>query len=168
MALLLALIFLVVPIAELAVIVAVAQSIGVFNTLGLLIAVSLVGAWLAKREGLSIITRVRAALDRGELPSREVADGFLILFAGALMLAPGFITDVLAILLLLPPTRAVIRGALVAYAVRRGRVAVVSNYGGRAARWGSDGVWDAESWEEAPGTPRDRDPYDGRELGGKA
>jgi UPF0716 protein FxsA len=168
MALLLALIFLVFPLAELAVIVTVANSIGVFNTLGLLVVVSIVGAWLAKREGLGVINRVRAALDRGDLPSREVADGFLILFAGALMLAPGFITDVLAILLLIPPTRAVVRTALVSYAVRRGRVAVVSSYGGgRTARSGSTGVWDAESWEETPGSPRDHDGHDGRELGGK-
>jgi UPF0716 protein FxsA len=168
MALLLALIFLVFPLAELAVIVTVANSIGVFNTLGLLVVVSIVGAWLAKREGLGVINRVRAALDRGDLPSREVADGFLILFAGALMLAPGFITDVLAILLLIPPTRAVVRTALVSYAVRRGRVAVVSSYGGgRTARSGSTGVWDAESWEETPGSSRDHDGHDGRELGGK-
>jgi UPF0716 protein FxsA len=168
MALLLLLLFVVMPIAELAVIVLVAQSIGVFNTLGLVILVSIVGAWLAKREGLGMITRVRASLDRGELPSREVADGFLILFAGALMLAPGFITDILALLLLVPPTRAVVRSALVAYAVKRGQVAVVSTYGTAAGGRFGTGVWDAESWEE-PQSPRDRDrgPID-RELGGQA
>lgn len=166
MALLLLLLFVVMPIAELAVIVLVAQSIGVLNTLGVVILVSVVGAWLAKREGLGMIGRVRASLDRGELPSREVADGFLILFAGALMLAPGFITDVLALLLLFPPTRAVVRSALVGYAVKRGRVAVVSTYGAAVGGRFGAGVWDAESWEE-PSSPRDPGRTD-RELGGRA
>jgi UPF0716 protein FxsA len=164
MALLLLLLFVVVPIAELAVIVAVAHTIGVLNTIGLVILVSFLGAWLAKREGLGMITRVRAALDRGELPSKEVADGFLILFAGALMLAPGFITDICALFLLLPPTRALVRAALVSYAVKRGRVAVASSYGtSRGGRFDT-GVWDVDSWEDTPARPRDN----GRELGGKA
>ena len=160
MVLLLALLFLALPIAELAVIVAVADSIGVFNAIGLLVLVSIVGAWLAKREGLGMLTRIRAALDRGELPSREVADGFLILFAGALMITPGFLTDCLALLLLFPPTRALVRTTLLASALRRGRVTVLSGgrgprgfggVGGDARRPGSgDDVWDAESWEEAP------------------
>jgi UPF0716 protein FxsA len=164
MALLLLLLFVVIPIAELAVIVAVAQSIGVLNTIGLVILVSIIGAWLAKREGLGMFTRVRASLDRGELPSKEVADGFLILFAGALMLAPGFLTDICALLLLLPPTRAVVRTALVSYAVKRGRVAMVSTYGTSRGGPSAAGVWDVESWEDTPG----RSPDAGRELGGKA
>lgn len=160
MVLLLALLFLALPIAELAVIVAVADSIGVVNAIGLLILVSIVGAWLAKREGLGMLTRIRAALDRGEMPSREVADGFLILFAGALMITPGFLTDCLALVLLFPPTRALVRTTLLASALRRSKVTVIG--GGRAPRgfggFGGDGrrsgsgddVWDAESWEEPP------------------
>jgi UPF0716 protein FxsA len=162
MTLLLVLIFVALPIAELAVIVTVAGSIGVLNAIGLMIAVSIVGAWLAKREGLGMLTRIRAALDRGEMPSREVADGFLILFAAALMITPGFITDCLALVLLFPPTRALVRRTLLATALRRGRVTVLS--GGRVRRTGGpdgrqggrqgDGVWDVDSWE-AP--PRGRD-----------
>jgi UPF0716 protein FxsA len=166
MVLLLALIFLALPIAELAVIVTVASSIGVVNAIGLLVLVSFVGAWLAKREGLGMLTRIRDSLDRGELPSREVADGFLILLAGALMITPGFITDCLALVLLFPPSRAVIRSTLLRSALRRGRVTLVSGRRGpgrydRNRRGGNGhdgGVWDAESWE-AP--PRGRD-----ELGG--
>lgn len=175
MALLLVLIFVVFPIAELAVIIAVGQTIGVLDTVGLLILVSVVGAWLAKREGTGVLTRIRAALDRGEMPNREVADGFLILLAGALMIAPGFISDCVAILLLLPPTRALVRRTLLAYALRRGQVAVLSggrpggrsrvrfHYGapGRArgnGRSDGDGIWDVESWEEPP---RGRDELEG-------
>ena len=113
---LLALLFLVVPIAELAVIVAVAGEIGVGNTIVALIVISVAGAWLAKREGLGVVRRVQAALDARRLPAREVVDGALILFAGALMLTPGFLTDLLAVVLLLPPTRAGVRAASAAVA----------------------------------------------------
>jgi UPF0716 protein FxsA len=149
MALLLVIVFLVAPLVELAVILQVAGSIGVPNTIGLLIAVSLLGAWLAKREGIGVLRRIQAALDRGEMPSTAVADGGLILLAGALMIAPGFVSDILAILLLLPPTRALVRGPLLRYVSRRGRLGVVSHMrtGGRR---GTVDVWDVESWEQTP------------------
>lgn len=108
----LAVVFLVVPIAELAVIIAVGSEIGVLNTVGLLIAVSVVGAWLAKREGLGVLRRIQAQLDAGRMPGSDLVDGFLVLFAGALLLTPGFLTDCLALGLLLPPVRAVVRRAL--------------------------------------------------------
>jgi UPF0716 protein FxsA len=109
---LLALVFLVVPIAELAVIITVGSEIGVLNTIGLLIVISVVGAWLAKREGLGVLRRIQAQLDAGRMPGAELVDGFLVLFAGALLLTPGFLTDCLAIALLFPPVRAVVRRTL--------------------------------------------------------
>src|ERR671910_3801224 len=130
MAVLFFLLFVVAPLAELAVIVQVAGFLGVLNTIGLLMAVSIVGAWLATREGLGVLRRIQATTARGHAPSREVADGALILLAGALMIAPGFISDCLALLLLIPPTRALFRGPLLAYAARRGRVAVTSSWNG--------------------------------------
>jgi UPF0716 protein FxsA len=159
MAVLLFLLFVVAPIAELAVIVQVAGSLGVLNTIGLLVAVSIVGAWLAKREGLGVLRRIQTALDRGQVPSTEVVDGGLILFAGALMIAPGFISDALALLLLIPPTRAVIRVPVLRYVARRGRIAVGNSFGGfrtTGARVRDDGgvdVWDVESWEDPPVPP---------------
>jgi UPF0716 protein FxsA len=110
--LLLALVFLVVPLAELAVIIQVGQWIGVVDTLALLVLISVVGAWLAKREGIGVWRRIQRQLQLGRMPGNELIDGFLILFAAALLLTPGFLTDLLAILLLLPPTRAVARTAL--------------------------------------------------------
>ncbi len=101
--------FLVVPIVELYVIVQVAGGIGVLETLGLLIVVSIVGAWLVKAEGYGVIRRVQAKTASGEIPGKELVDGALILFAGALMLTPGFVTDAVGLLLLLPPTRAIVR-----------------------------------------------------------
>lgn len=123
--LVLALLFLVVPIFELYVIIQVAHAIGVFDTLGLLILDSIIGGWLMKREGLGVLRRLQTKLQGGELPSTELVDGFLILFGGALMLAPGFVTDILGILLLLPPVRAVVRRVL----ARRFKT-VVLNRGG--------------------------------------
>lgn len=148
MALLLVL-FLVAPLVELAVILQVSGSIGVLDTIGLLILVSLVGAWLAKREGIGVLRRIQAALDRGEMPSKEVADGGLVLLAGVLMVAPGFVGDLLALLLLFPPTRALARGPLLRYVTRRGRFAVVGHMGTRRGRDAAD-VWDVESWEQTP------------------
>src|SRR5918995_6661453 len=154
MAVLLFLLFVVAPIAELAVIVQVAGSVGVLNTIGLLVAVSIVGAWLAKREGLGVLRRVQATTARGELPSREVADGALILLAGALMIAPGFLSDCLAIVLLFPPTRAVVRGPLMAAVARRGRVAVVGRFGGNGTRGaGGGGGGGGGRWGGAPPPP---------------
>jgi UPF0716 protein FxsA len=165
MALLLVLVFLVAPLVELAVIVQVAGAIGVLDTIGLLVVVSVVGAWLARREGLGVVRRIQAALQRGQMPSTEVADGGLILFAGALMITPGFISDLLALLLLFPPTRAVVRVPLLRWLSRRGRMAVMSGGPGRPSGFGtrSNGtrgrsdadIWDVESWEE-PATPRPR------------
>lgn len=112
MAALLALIFLVVPLAELAVILQVGQWLGVANTLVLLVLVSVVGAWMAKREGLGVVRRMRQQLDLGRVPGAELVDGFLVLFAGALLLTPGFLTDCLALLLLIRPVRAAVRRTL--------------------------------------------------------
>jgi UPF0716 protein FxsA len=109
---LLVVLFIGVPFAELYVLIQVGHAIGVLDTLALLFLVSVVGAWLAKREGLSVLRRMQAALDAGRVPGTELVDGFLILVAAALMLTPGFLTDIVAILLLLPPVRAGLRREL--------------------------------------------------------
>ncbi len=108
----LVLLFIGVPFAEIYVLLQVGHAIGILNTLALLILVSVVGAWLAKREGLGVVRRMQAAVNAGRVPGTELIDGFLILLAAALMLTPGFLTDILAILLLLPPVRAVVRREL--------------------------------------------------------
>ena len=115
----LALIFLLVPLAELYVIIQVGQAFGALNTIGLLILVSAVGAWLAKREGMGVWRRFQRQVESGAVPGREIADGVMILFAAALLMTPGFLTDVLAISLLLPPVRATIRTIVLRRAARR-------------------------------------------------
>ena len=109
---LLVLLFLGLPIAELFVIIQVGHVLGLIDTLALLVVISVAGAWLVKREGLSVLRRARAQLDAGFVPGRELVDGSLILLAGALMLTPGFITDAVGLLLLLPPVRAGLRAAV--------------------------------------------------------
>jgi UPF0716 protein FxsA len=116
---LLAVVFLVVPIVELAVIIQVGQAIGVLDTLVLLIAISVVGAWLVKREGMGVLRRISASVSAGRVPGRDLVDAALILLAGALLLTPGFVSDVLGILLLLPPVRAVVRPVLVGALTKR-------------------------------------------------
>jgi UPF0716 protein FxsA len=143
---LLAILFLVVPIAELAVILLIGQQIGVWWTIALLIADSVFGAWLARREGNGAWRRFRAALDSGRVPTREIADGALILFAAALMLTPGFLTDLLGILLLLPPTRAVARRALLRWLARRAARRVAVRF-----RGGRPGYIDGQSEVQPPG-----------------
>jgi UPF0716 protein FxsA len=109
---LLVVLFIGVPFAEIYVLLQVGHVIGVFNTLALLVIISVVGAWLAKREGLGVVRRIQGSMEAGRVPGAELVDGFLILLAAALMLTPGFLTDIVAIFLLLPPVRAVVRSEL--------------------------------------------------------
>lgn len=148
---LLFLLFLVVPIAELYVIVQVAGGIGVPETILLLIGISILGAWLAKVAGLSVLNRLQRTVRAGRVPSAEVVDGALVLFAGALMITPGFLSDCLAILLLLPPTRAVVRTTILRR-IRAGGGFVSVVAGGRRPGRGQD-IWDVDSWEDPPEPP---------------
>jgi UPF0716 protein FxsA len=115
----LVLLFLVVPLAELYVIIQVGQAFGALNTIALLIIVSAAGAWLVKREGINVWRRFQRSVEAGSVPGKEIADGVMILFAGALLLSPGFLTDIFGIALLLPPVRAVVRASVMRQAARR-------------------------------------------------
>src|SRR5215208_6555386 len=116
---LLSLLFIVVPIAEIYVIIQVGQAIGALWTVLLLVVDSLIGARLLSWQGRRAWLRFQEALAAGRVPHREVIDGVLIVLGGAFLLTPGFITDLLGLVLLVPPTRAVVRRALVASIVRR-------------------------------------------------
>lgn len=101
--------FIVVPLLELALIIQVGQGLGVLPTIGLLLVVSIVGAWLVKFQGLGVLNRIRRQLAAGQVPTDELVNGVLILVAGALMLTPGFITDGVGLALLFAPVRAIVR-----------------------------------------------------------
>ncbi len=123
--------FLVVPLAELYVIIQVGQAFGALNTIALLIVISAAGAWLVKREGLHVWRRFQQQVGAGAVPGKEIADGVMVLVAGALLLAPGFLTDIAGILLLLPPVRAAIRTLVMRRAARRaGIIWLDSGHGG--------------------------------------
>ena len=109
----LVLLFIVVPIVEIYVIIQVGQAIGPWWTILLLIVDSIVGAMLMRSQGRSAWARFNEALAAGRIPARETLDGALVIFGGALLLTPGFVTDIFGVALLLPPSRAIVRGLLV-------------------------------------------------------
>ena len=111
--------FVIVPIVEIYVIIQVGQAIGPWWTILLLIADSIFGSWLIAHEGRRAWQALSVALSSGRMPSRELADGALILVGGTLMLSPGFVTDAVGILLILPFTRPFARAALTRVVSRR-------------------------------------------------
>ena len=109
---LLFLLFIVVPIAELYVIIQVGQAIGILPTVVILLLDSVVGTWLLRQQGRAAWRRFNASLRAGRPPAQETIDGGLILMGGAFLLTPGFLSDVLGLVLLLPPSRALVRRVL--------------------------------------------------------
>ena len=105
----LALLFVLVPFAELYVLFKVSDAIGIGWTIGLLVVDSLLGAWLLRSQGRAVWRRFNDMLAQGKVPHREVIDGVLVIFGGAFLITPGFLSDIVGIVLLVPPTRALIR-----------------------------------------------------------
>lgn len=116
--------FIVVPILELYVLIQVGQWVGILPTLALLIADSLFGAFLLRQQGRGAWRRMTSAMSAGRVPARETVDGALIILGGALLLTPGFLTDIVGLALLVPPTRALVRPVLVRWAGARMAIAV--------------------------------------------
>jgi UPF0716 protein FxsA len=100
--------FVVVPLVELWVILHVAAQIGIFPTLAVLLTISILGGVLVKRIGVGVLQRARTTVNEGRIPGREMLDGTVVLGAGALLLVPGFVTDLCGLILLLPPIRKVV------------------------------------------------------------
>lgn len=103
------LIFTLLPVAELAILIKVGAIIGTLNTVLLVIGTALSGAFLVRMEGVNVIYRFQQNLRDGVFPSEEIFDGALLLVAGAVLVTPGFMTDILGLLLVLPPSRAIIK-----------------------------------------------------------
>jgi UPF0716 protein FxsA len=118
--------------AELTILVRVAGLIGVLPTLLLLAAVGLLGVRLIRHQGLGTLLRAQAALQAGQPPVRELFDGACILASGVLLVLPGFLSDILACVLLLPPVRRLLYNAL----ARRARVTTGPRHGERGPRPG--------------------------------
>lgn len=119
MPLLLFVCFLALPVLEIYIILQIGALIGTWLTVGLLVADSLAGAWVVRREGLRTWQVVRETLSTGAVPDRELADAALILVGGALLLTPGFVTDAFGFVAVLPFMRPLLRRSLAAAAKRR-------------------------------------------------
>ena len=113
-------VFLAVPLIEIAFFVIIGQAIGLWPTLAGVLATAIIGAVVLRIQGLSLINEIRASVSRGQLPARALADAMMVAIAGVLLITPGYFTDLMGILLLIPPVRSAI------YAFIRTRVQVVS------------------------------------------
>lgn len=113
------LLFTAVPLLELALLLEIGKLAGLPATLALVLGTGILGAWLAKREGLKTLTRVREEMAAGRLPAEALLDGLLILIAGAVLLTPGLLTDLTGFVLLIPASRRAIR-LRIAARMRRG------------------------------------------------
>jgi UPF0716 protein FxsA len=149
--------FIVVPLLELYVIIKIGGAIGVLPTIALLLLDSILGTLLLRSQGRAVWARFNAALSERRVPAREVFDGAMVILGGALLLTPGFITDVVGLMLLIPPTRDLVRRMTSAIAKRR-TAARVAFWGfgqydqrrgtaGRPANGTQDGPY-------GPGSPR--------------
>jgi UPF0716 protein FxsA len=136
---LLVVLFIVVPIAELYVIIKVGELIGLWPTLALLLADALLGSLLLRQQGRGAWRRFGEALAERRFPGKEVADGLLIVIGGTLLLAPGFLTDIAGLFLLVPPTRAISRRLLRRLTIGRFMVIGVPDRGAPRPGPGPDG-----------------------------
>ena len=127
-------IFIIVPLAELYVIIQVGGVIGLGPTLVLLLADALLGSMLLRHQGRAAWVRFNRALAENRLPHKEVFDGVLIILGGALLITPGFITDIFGLILLIPPTRAIVRGVMSRIVRRRMAMGATIWTMGRAQR----------------------------------
>jgi len=145
----------VVPLIEIYVLVQVGQVIGPLPTIALLLVMSVLGAYLLRREGAKTWQAFRTAMQSGRMPAKEVADGALVILGGALLLTPGFATDVFGLACVLPPTRAVLRRLVTGLVAKR--LGVAGLVGGIAAdrlrRPGRGTVVDGEVVDDGSGPP---------------
>jgi UPF0716 protein FxsA len=137
--------FIVVPLAELYVILKVGDAIGAVPTILLLAADSVLGSVLLRAQGRAVWRRFNAVLSEGRMPHRELIDGVLVIFGGAFLITPGFITDVVGVVLLIPPTRTLVRRLVVRRLGRR----VAVNATARAEPYDVEGT--ATEYEVPPG-----------------
>jgi UPF0716 protein FxsA len=142
------LLILLLPVIEIALFITVGGAIGLLPTLAIVVGAGIVGMLALRWQGFSTLSRLRAGIDGGQLPARSVADAMMIAVAGVLLVIPGFFSDVLGLLLLLPPVRSAI------YAWLRSRVRVVTTSAGYSAGYRQppieDGTIELDSDEYRP------------------
>ena len=156
MPILILLIFLGLPIAEIAVFIKAGQIIGLGWTLAIVVLTALMGTALLRRQGLKVLSQTQQKLDRGELPVGELFDGFCLLVAGALLLTPGFITDIIGFALFIPPVRMLIGTFVLSRFVKHPGTRVWVN-GEEVGPGGGGTVIDGEYTDVTPDGERNRD-----------
>ena len=151
------LLFVILPIVEMTILIKVGAVIGALNTIGLVLLTAVLGAALLRQQGLATLLKANQRLNSGELPAKEVAEGLILAVGGALLLTPGFVTDTVGFLCLLPGTR----HWLAAYALKRMTVTAQSRGGGfefTAGQRGPFGQNGGAGFDPFAGrSPRDRD-----------
>lgn len=123
--------FVLLPLLDLYLLLELAERIGALETIGIVILTGIVGGFLARTQGTQTIRRIQYRLQNGESPSREMADGALILVGAALLVTPGLLTDGIGFLLLLPVTRPLVRRLVISYLKKKAkseRVVVEANF----------------------------------------
>ena len=153
--------FIVVPVIELVLLIEIGQRVGTLATIGLIIGTGVVGASMARQQGISTLGRLRKDLDAGRLPAEPIVDGVLILVAAALLLTPGVLTDLVGFLCLVPNCRRLLKRALkrrFERAVQEGTVEVSVASAMGTDRSGRPPMKDVtprrEARREATGSPR--------------
>lgn len=138
--------FLAIPLVEIAFFVVIGQTIGLWPTLLGVVITALIGASLIRWQGMQVIADLRRTAERGELPGRQIADAMLIGLAGLLLLLPGYFSDLVGILLLLPP----VRGLIYQQLARRFRIVPAAQWSSQtgAGRLGGSIDLDDKDWRE--------------------
>jgi UPF0716 protein FxsA len=135
--------FLLLPIADITLLVKIGSIIGIFPTVALVLLAASAGSWLLRRQGLTTLDRVRESVARGELPATQLLEGVILLISAALFITPGFLTDLIAIIGLIPP----LRRRLVTWVLRRGLLGMVNPPSSRRSSTASHTI-EGEFWRD--------------------
>lgn len=154
--------FILTPVVEIAVFIEVGSFIGLWPTLAVVVVTATAGTWLLRRQGVATFYRAQEALNQGQFPVTEVFDGMCLLFAGALLLTPGFVTDATGFLLFVPPLRRSLRRAIVGYLQRTGKLRVWGDDAGSSAASRDSTTIEGDFHEIRPGERPDDAGKDGR------
>ncbi|HBS41581.1 MAG TPA: exlusion protein FxsA, partial [Oceanospirillales bacterium] len=114
--------FVIIPVIEITVLIKVGGFLGLFPTIGLILLTAMIGVTLLRVQGLSTLMRASESMQRGGLPAKEMAEGFLLALAGALLLTPGFVTDTFGFLLLTPGIRSQLATKILRLALQKGTI----------------------------------------------
>ena len=138
--------FVVLPLVELCLVLLLGQYLGIAWTIVFIIGTGLLGTWLARTQGISTYRRIQQELSQGRMPTDSLIDGALILLAGVLLITPGVLTDLVGILLMIPPTRILFRRWLIGWFQRNFKIQTLSSGVPRAS---GDGVVDSYATESS-------------------